>query len=364
MDLNSIVNVTKILSFIAATISATIGIGVFLSQTRISITLMSHGERERHKVFRTIAVFLCFVIVCYALGFMTNTFNISAQMLKQQESAKSGITAQTDASVSDNDMVAQTVQNGQNANESIDYDFIAKCVIAVIILVALIASLIYTAGVQKREKGRTKYYKVRKWYRYFEIGFMLFVALLLVEVNIIFGFVMPIKMYLITGIIVSGLQGFFCTWTVCASVNEYTGEIAHLKSFYERKVVYLFELEGNSFVAGDNMYISDCEEFYLIPITNLKEPLVDAQSEDDVYLEKDKVKICSGLKSKKNKVLRGIAADCKKQDIDLNSGCELKVELQDKKIKYTVIKGSDEKSFVLEDKPVNHEEWNGNVLLL
>ena len=99
-------------------------------------------------------------------------------------------------------------------------------------------------------------------------------------------------------------------------------------------------------------------------MTNLKEPLVDAQSEDDVYLEKKKVEICTGLKSKKNKVLREIAADCKKQEIDLNSGCELKVELQDKKIKYTVIKGSDEKSFVIEDKPVNHEEWGGNVLLL
>ena len=362
MDLESIVKVTKILAFATAAVSAIIGIGVFLSQTKISITLMSHGERERHKVFRTIAVFLCFVVVCYAFGFLATIFNILTGIVRKQINAGSAISAQKDVRVSDNDILVKVTQGEQIIKELGGKTIIVAIII--LVLIAIIASSIYALRVKKQEEGRTQYYKIRKWYRYFVIGFMLFWALILIEINIIIGFVSTIKNYAIIGIIVSGLHGFFCACTVCISTNEYNGEIAHLKSFYEGKVVYLFELEGNSFVAGDNMYVSDCEEFYLIPMTNLKAPLVDAQSEDDVYLEKKKVEICSGLKSRKNRVLRGIAADCKKRNIDLNGECELKVELVDKKIKYTVKKDSDEKCIVIEDKPVNHEEWDGNVLLL
>ncbi|SCX17633.1 hypothetical protein SAMN02910339_02459 [Lachnospiraceae bacterium YSD2013] len=362
MDLESIVNVTKILAFAAATLGAIIGIGVFLNQTRISITLMSHEERERHRVFRTIAVFLCFVVFCYAMGFLATIFNISTDLILQQNNAESTITGQKDIGASDNDISVQVTQ-GEQIIKELDVKIIIGGII-ILLLVAIIAGTIYALDIKKQEIGRTQYYKVRKWHRYLVIGFMLFLAIILLETNMIIGFASTIKDYAIIGIIVSGLHGFFCACTICSSANEYTGEISHLKSFYEGKVVYLFELEGNSFVAGDNMYVSDCEEFYLIPMTNLKAPLVDAQSEDDVYLEKKKVEICSGLKSRKNRVLRGIAADCKKRNIDLNGGCELKVELVDKRIKYTVKKDSDEKCIVIEDKPVNHEEWDGNVLLL
>lgn len=366
MDLESIVNWTKILTFVAATVGAIIGIGVLLSQTRISLTLMSHGERERHKVFWTIAVFFCFVIVCYALGFMTNIFRVSAQQFKSQIFNESQVTESDEASVSNNEVVSESVaeQNEQQNTEQDDYSTIVNIVFVVLILVALIASIVYTAGIRKKEKYRTQYYKVRKWYRYFEIGFFLFLAILFLEINLVAGLVMTLDNYYIFGVIISCLHSILCTGAVVSSSNRYNEEIAQLKSFYDGKVVYLFETEGNNFVAGDNMYVSDCDEFYIIPITELDEPLVDAQSEDDVYLKKANVDIDNKLKHSKNQVLRCVAADCKKKSIDLNSECNLKIEFVDKKIKYTATIGDNEHSNTVENKPVNHEEWNGNVLLL
>ena len=364
MSIEDLVHITELLGFAAAVIFAVFKGIAFLNQTNISLTLLSHSEREKYRIVHGITVFIVFSILCYATGVFFNVALTTFRDYSEQKQAQEIIMAQEDTDVGELDV--ETPAKEMASIEAISIEEIAAIAFLLFLLiVAILFGFFFANGVRKREKDKTQYYKVRKRARYFCIGVMFFLSVLMLEICALMGMVETIEQFCIRGIAVSLLHGVLIVFTISITNNRYGDEIALLKSYYKDRVVYLFELKDGYYVAGDNMYMSDCEEHWMIAISELNEPLIDATSEDDVYLLKKNVEICKGFKRSRNSVLRTVAADSvKSHNIDLNTVSWLKVEFDDKKIKYTICKDGTNHTFLVEDKAINRYEWNGNVLLL
>jgi hypothetical protein len=348
------------------TIIAGLGAGImvfikallFLNQTNISMTLLSHDERERHNFLKGAIFSFVMAFSCLYVGFFICA--IFGEINKTKDITK--LDEQVQQVNVDNDK-----RNGLAKNESAEIDIVFESssneINNYIVFISLGISILITVCLYIYDRKRIRRIRIIKFDRYLGFFIFLFLIFLTGTFNIVFAIRGDLKSYLVQGGILSILFGMSSILAVSYRGEGIIGrEVAYLKSVYGKEVVYLFEANGDFIVAGDNKYITDCEKFWLIEKAKLKKPLLTAWNDEDVYLLKENV-IINGDKLGKNGVLRIVVADAIKNNINLDADCKLNIEVKNKIIKYTVTDSKDEKSHSIKMKKAQPNDWNGNVIL-
>ncbi len=301
-----------------------------LNHNRVSLTLLSHEERETYQmVTRSIlagavifAVVFSSVFINYLIHFEPITTN----------GTESGTTT--------NDVVTNIVM------------------VIVFVVLPIIIGIISAYLTYKKEKEKAELIKYTKEkMRYVEVAFYTFVIAACIFLDIVFVAGADTKYVLIVSILLAVIIACFLNLYFGVTERSFYGQVANLYCYEDKEIYYIFETKGDHFIAGNNIYFNECDKYKIIQLKDGLE-LKNVDKNNIVFLQKENLEIKNSSKSSTNDVLRACIADCKKNNCEITVDTHIEIKAEKDTIKYKI--GEQEHSIV--NKPVNSEEWDGNVI--
>ena len=287
-----------------------------LNQTNVSRALLTHGEKEKHKLLEGFVLTVVFSLIVFALGvaicFSENGLrgtneNANATVTEVSEEQQVSEASDEIKTESDNEPEIEQSQNAETAAN--DESKTAGTYAVLMITVFLVLSVIISIWIWRRERKKIECKDKCSFWRYCGLAAIIFAALLLLICNFLFAMALLLKWYLILGSTCSIGFGFLYFYFIYETFPRYRDDVAEIRTVYDSKIVYLFEVKDNCVVAGDNYYFSRCDNYYLIGMDKLSKPLVSAKNEDDVLLLKKNVTCNNKTKLANNTILRFVIYD-------------------------------------------------------
>lgn len=244
--------VDKIVSIIVSVVGILVILGnaiSFLKQTDISITLKTHEEREKYKLIRGVVFFVLTTALWFVILFSVNTFTIA---------------------------FGDSRQYIAGINKNVAPFFVITYTVAII--VGALVSI-------KLKRKEIRVYKEISWRDHFRI-FYVFISIILEIVlfatSVSYAIAMPIDNYVVGDLLLSIMVGIIATLILSKMSRSDYDAIALFKTTYKGEEVFLFEMKGDSLVAGDERIMSECQCFYLISQAELEGPIVKSNNVERV----------------------------------------------------------------------------------
>ncbi len=146
---------------------------------------------------------------------------------------------------------------------------------------------------------------------------------------------------------------------------EWEGKKAYLKTYYNGRVVYLFETKGEYLIAGDDEYYEQSVEFWFIKLEDLKNMVVTALETELLFINSKELTITSNTGLSDTAVMDFVGYDFYK-----NTGNHHNIPT-DKKITITA-NSVDDISYRIQEVPSEHtvqvksvdrNEWKTAIII-
>lgn len=309
---------------------------IYLSQNEISLTLMTHEERAKHRIFNVLEMMVVAFIFCFMLGIASRNFvenNDGDKNTSVCENAYEGSgSIENIQSEYEQRYIDDVDPSGSNDN------CLYQIVSAIFVTIFLVA-IISTYLIYRSERKKDAYVRLIKFQRFAMIFMLIFIQVLIVVCNVLASIAFSLELYFVVDILHSVV---FAVLAMCLKdqlVDCSQGEVAQIKTFYGKRLIYLFGMKNDDFIAGDSSIYSNCECFKLIRKEELDEWLTKVKRDNIVYLLKESVSMEEIAPECRNEILRLIVAACRIKGIRLDVKCTLKVKGDGEKIEYSVNEG-------------------------
>ncbi len=204
----------------------------FLGQTSISITLMTHEQREKYRLAQKIIVYVGLFAFSFGIGMVLDVGFIDIRLI---------------------------IEKG------------GECfLISVLAVVAAILSLIFMLLFTRRDK---KSKNTHKFFHYLLSFALLFTGIFVLVLNVIFSNMASGTEALRINVVLSFAFLVFMWMLVNLRGLGKEDEVAYLKTRCGEEEFFLFEMKGDYLVAGDKRCLTECSYFRLIKVSDMKEPL-------------------------------------------------------------------------------------------
>ncbi len=235
--MKDIITIIEIVASICAVLGVIIKAVSFLGQTSISITLMSHEERQKYQLAQKIIVYASLYVFSFAVGMFLNLDRFRLQ-INRIEGGRLGV---------------------------------------VLSLVAFVLTLIALCFFINSDRKTKRKQSILSWLLTILLLFLIFLTLLS---NVIgSSFLSKMDSLKLNAVFSFFLVMFF--WTLVQIRGISSDEVAYLKVHNDNGTLYLFELQGEYLVAGDKRNYEECSYYKLIKVDELKEPLMKAWCEQE-----------------------------------------------------------------------------------
>lgn len=204
----------------------------FLGQTSISITLMTHEQREKYRLAQKIIVYVGLFAFSFGVGMALDVDFLNPGSI---------------------------IEKGGEC-----FPIIALAVVAAIL------SLIFMLLFARRDK---KSNNTHNFFHYLFSFALLFTGIFALVLNVIFSNMASGTEALRINVVLSFAFLVFMWMLVNLRGLGKEDEVAYLKTQCGEEELFLFEMKGDYLVAGDKRCLTECSYFRLIKVSEMKEPL-------------------------------------------------------------------------------------------
>lgn len=350
-EIEIVSGIINIIASVGAAVGVLIKAQTFFHQTHISLTLLTYEERKKHQLIEGLVIRFAAFIVCFFLVFEVTIANVALN-------GNADIKEETN--IEQEEMIDEKLQDEEQGNDiQKDYDLVATGILIAVIIV----SAIITVLIRNNEKKNPDFVREKFMTRYYIMFVMLVIAFFVLILNILFAIDIPLMKYTIINGLLSLVFALSAGEFLLMLSKRYRDDIALLKTEYKNRIVYLFGMKDDCFVAGDSIYVSECKSFILIKTEELEgHDLVKAKREDDIFLLIENVSCLDTMQEEDiNDILRCISIACKKQKIKLT--LQSKISIVGKK-KKKIIYQIDGEQYEADCSSIKNGECESNVFLL
>ncbi|SEB07162.1 hypothetical protein SAMN02910384_03315 [Pseudobutyrivibrio sp. ACV-2] len=328
-----------------------------LNQTPMTLTLMEHNERQMHTFREKAAMYFAVFLGCFVLGFACNCF-AHPNFVSEFENESVITEAKVDSEQGDKE------DKGQSSNEETTFDVGAFSINIAVITIAF-AVIGGIATKIKAVRSGNQFFTLKYFEKYFLRTAMITCIVGSIIAIILSAFDMNFKTHLFMATFLSFLA---VTALILIRENDPTKDTrkkAYLKTYYNGRIVYLFETKGEYLIAGDDEYYEQSVDFWFIKLEDLKNMVVTALETELLFINSKELTITNNTGLSDNTVMDFVGYDFYK-----NTGNHHNIPT-DKKITITA-NSVDDISYRIQEVPSEHtvqvksvdrNEWKTAIII-